>query len=168
MNRNTHAKIQVNRDTFKAALAQSMRGSDVPLKVLIDAMGVSNALGYAYADPDSPEVPSMARLELLLPHLTDPTVIDHLASRMGRRTFAVIAPTDAPVAVSQLAELAGAFAALLTHHAVASRDGRWTEKEVAELRPIATELAARAMAQLAYAERQVGPVVELASSRRTA
>lgn len=156
----------------KLALKAQIDGARRPPKAIADIVGVAPQTLHGWADVSIDSHIPGARIPAFLSATEGrgqaSPLLAYWAELVGQTVVSLPVAGCERADVQQLAELAGAFAALLTHHAVASRDGRWTDQEVAELRPIATELAARAMAQLAYAERQVGPVVELASSRRTA
>lgn len=154
---------------LKRALAATLAGNARPPKDVADAVGVaySTLMGWADEHVDS-HIPS-ARLVTVLMVSDDLTLLRYLASLQGCIVVPAPKAGTETVDVTQLAEIAGTFAALLNHHAAASRDGRWTPQEVAELRPIATDLAARAMAQLAYAEAHVTPVAPApAFARRSA
>jgi hypothetical protein len=152
---------------LKQALSATLSGNARPPKDVADAVGVSYStlMGWADAHLDS-HVPS-ARLLTLLMVSDDLTLLRYLASLQGCIVVPAPKAGTETVEVTQLAELAGAFAALLAHHAACAGDGRWTRREVDELRPIVTELTARATAQLAYAEQQA-TVTPHPSARRPA
>lgn len=151
----------------KQALHAQIRDARLPAKAIADIVGVSVSTLYGWADASIDSHLPGARIPAVLAAAPEqPALVRYWAGLVGCELVALPRAGSEQATVCQLAELAGAFAALLDQHATASRDGRWTADEVAILRPVATELAARALAQLAYAERQAK--VEDLTARRTA
>lgn len=153
----------------KRALHATLEGAHRPLKAIADIVGVAPQTLCAWRDETVDSHMPSARIPAILAAAPeDDSLVRYWAGLQGRTVVSLPRVGIAgPAEVTQLAELAGAFAALLQCQAEASRDGRWTAREVEQLRPIATELAARALAHLAHAERAV-VVTPLSTSRRSA
>lgn len=139
---------------FKEALSATVEGARLPRKAIADLIGVAQQTLSAWCDTHvDAHIPSCRLPALLVNAREDHSLVQYLAGLQGATVVTLPAAGTEGAGVAQLAELAQAFAALLDQHARASRDGRWTADEVDLLRPVATELAARAMAHLACAER---------------
>ncbi len=155
MNCTETTKIAAKVHDFKAALAVSMHASAavVPLKAQAMAMGVSPTACYAYADANSHEVPSIARLCLLLPELTDPAAIDCLAGMQGRITVPL--PTADGTDACHLTDILHTFATVVDHHAASIADGTWCARDAAVYRERGMALVKAVLAQMAHVDRQV-------------
>lgn len=148
----------------KAALHRMLERNDRPAKAVADLVGVAVQTLWGWADPSVDSQLPGARIPNLLAASSDPSLTRYWAGVQGYEVVSVpraVGSSDA----SQLAELARAFADLLCHHVEASADGKWSDREVEMLRPLATDLAARAMAHLAWAER-VAKVEHLLDRKR--
>jgi hypothetical protein len=149
--------VSVRAVEQKRALCATLDGARRPLKAIADIVGVAPQTLCAWRDETvDAHMPSARIPAILAAAPEDDSLVRYWASLQNRTVVALPSAGIAPADVLQLAELAGAFAALLQCQVDCAKDGRWTAREVEQLRPIAHELAARALAHLAYAERAVG------------
>lgn len=153
----------------KLALHDQIMGARLPAKAIADIVGVSTSVLWGWADTSiDSHIPGARVPAILAAAPENPALVRYWAGLVGCTLVTLPRAGAERAEIAQLAELAGAFAALLQHQADASRDGRWTAREVEQLRPIATELAARALAHLQYAETQAKVEPLTPASRRSA
>lgn len=152
----------------KRALSATLSGARLPLKAIADIVGVAPQTLCAWRDETVDSHMPSARIPAILSAAPeDDSLVQYWASLQGRTVVQLPRAVTVTPDVSHLAELAATFARLLTAQAQAAADGRWTSREVEVLRPIATELAARALAHLASAER-AATLTALPHARRPA
>lgn len=130
----------------KAALHRMLERNTRPAKAVAEAVGVAVQTLWGWADPSVDSHLPSARIPRLLMASDDTSLMRYWAGLQGLEVVSV------PKAVgnrdgSQLAELTRAFAALICHHVDACADGEWSSTEVDRLGTLATELAARALAE---------------------
>jgi hypothetical protein len=160
------AAARIRATEQKKALKATLSGNRRAPKDVAEFVGVAYQTLMGWADEHVDSHPSGSRIPALLTASDDTSLLEYWANLQGCAVVRQPRAGTEPVDVCQLAELAGEFSALLAHHAAAHADGRWTLDEVEQLRPIAERLAARALAQLAWAERSAR--VESISGRRRA